>query len=164
MRLMFSASAILDPPSAQKWSKILKCVGSESRGCEVRVPSHPHLTEKRGTHSPPAMPLLPVSLQLPSSSSTQSRLSAEHSRKGKTVSSAHLLVPHPHCGPRSSRLGSRSWRSGMLNPMWLNGLCIPVATTSLQSHPNPSSTQIQAVCALPREGDETCTAGAQNMA
>lgn len=35
MHLMFSASANVDPPSAQKWSKMLKCVGAESRGCEA---------------------------------------------------------------------------------------------------------------------------------
>lgn len=34
----------------------------------------------------------------------------------------------------------------MLNPTRLKGLCIPLAATSLHSHPNPTpSTQIQAV-------------------
>lgn len=94
------------------------------------------------------MPFLPVSLQHSSSSSTQTRPSAEHPRKGGTVSSAHLLVPTPYLGPRSSRLGSSccpDWRSGMLNPAWPKGLGIPLAATSLQSHPNLPSTQIQAM-------------------
>lgn len=36
MHVLFSASAILDPPSVQKSSKMPKCVGVESRGCEAR--------------------------------------------------------------------------------------------------------------------------------
>lgn len=56
--------------------------------------------------------------------------------------------PPLYLGPRSSRLGSSccpDWRSGMLNPAWPKGLGIPLAATSLQSHPNLPSTQIQAV-------------------
>lgn len=97
---------------------------------------------------------LPVSLQLPPSSSTQPRPSAEHPRKSETVSSAHLCVPTPHSGPSSSRLGSSccpSWKPGMLNPMCLKGLCIPPATTSLHSHPNPLL-HSNSGCALPKEG------------
>lgn len=37
LHLIFSASAVPDPPSAQKWNKMLKCVGAESRGYEAGV-------------------------------------------------------------------------------------------------------------------------------
>lgn len=90
MYLMFSASAIPEPPSAQKWSKILKYVGAESRGWQVRYLLIPNSLKNVASRA--LLPLLPVSLQLPSFSGTQTRPSAEHPKKRETVSSAHLSV------------------------------------------------------------------------
>lgn len=107
--------------AAQKWSKLIKSVGTEFRGCEARgsvcgwtgAPSSPHLLlqpyliEKQGAHSSLAMPPLPVNLQHPSSASTGTRPSAEHHRKGRVCLPCSPIASHPSLWPQEQQAGNQ---------------------------------------------------------